>query len=351
MQDTQIHNTEQNFTSWKIGFVVIMSFVLVSWVKQDALSQYWQQSYQNVKAWDFLANHMPNWQQGNAIANYFNSEKMFDNIAHFNTDVNHYANQIAYHDFLKEQERLEKQRLAHIQAQKIKRQQQLLEAQQQAHAKKQLEKMVYLGNDQKVFFVGDSLMQGVAPWVMRELQNDYQIKSIDLSKQSTGLSYSKFFDWPANIEKTLANNPDIGVMVVFLGPNDAWDVPDPDNRAKVVKFGTPRWQEVYTGHIQRILTTTAKNNVQVLWVTPPNMKKPKLNDGMAELSRIIHEAIRPEQGVVIDSKGILSPNGNFADSMKLNGKIVKVRTADGIHFTPDGQKLVAKQVLSHFKIS
>ena len=47
-------------------------------------------------------------------------------------------------------------------------------------------------------------------------------------------------------------------MVVFLGPNDAWDVPDPDNRAKVVKFGTPRWQEVYTGHIQRILTTTAK---------------------------------------------------------------------------------------------
>src|SRR5699024_523915 len=47
----------------------------------------------------------------------------------------------------------------------------------------------------KLFFVGDSLMQGVAPRVKQSLYKSENIDGIDLSKQSTGLAYPKFYNW------------------------------------------------------------------------------------------------------------------------------------------------------------
>ena len=79
---------------------------------------------------------------------------------------------------------------------------------------------IVLGQGDKVFFAGDSMMQGVAPFVERSLKKQYGIQSVNLSKQSTGLSYPKFFDWPNTIEQTLKQQTDIRLLVVFLGPND-----------------------------------------------------------------------------------------------------------------------------------
>lgn len=323
-------------TGWKIGFVLVTSFILISWLKQESLRQYWEQSYQSTKVWDFVATYFPNLLEKAESENHV----VFDKIAHFNKDVNGYANQLIGENMAPTPKPVSTKTPATANTTNL----------QQANAQAKTATHIDIGRQDKVFFVGDSLMQGVAPWVMRTLQNDYQIKSLDLSKQSTGLSYSKFFDWPANIEKTLQENQEITAMVVFLGPNDPWDIPDPDNKSQAVKFSTPRWQEIYTSRIQRILTTAQKHNVQVLWVTPPVMKKSALNSGMKELGRIMHAGIRSEQAIVIDSNKVLSKDGNYADSMQLDGKIIKIRTADGVHFTAEGQKLVAKQVLSYFKI-
>lgn len=53
----------------------------------------------------------------------------------------------------------------------------------------------------KVFFAGDSLMQGVAPFVQKSLKQQYGIESANLSKQSTGLSYPSFFDCRKRLKK------------------------------------------------------------------------------------------------------------------------------------------------------
>jgi len=55
-------------------------------------------------------------------------------------------------------------------------------------------------------------MQGVAPHVQKHLQQGYQIKSVNLSKQSTGLSYPGFFDWPKTIQETLASGRNIKIL-------------------------------------------------------------------------------------------------------------------------------------------
>ncbi len=67
-------------------------------------------------------------------------------------------------------------------------------------------------------------MQGAAPFVQKSLKQQYGIESANLSKQSTGLSYPSFFDWPKTIEETLKKHPEISVLAVFLA-NDPWDFP------------------------------------------------------------------------------------------------------------------------------
>ena len=55
----------------------------------------------------------------------------------------------------------------------------------------------------------------MAPHVARALQNVH-VKSIDLSRQSTGLTYHGYYDWPAVIKKALEKDR-ISVLVVFWG--------------------------------------------------------------------------------------------------------------------------------------
>lgn len=335
---------KDNLATWQVGLVLLLSILIVSWVKQVKLSEYWQQTYQETFVWEQLLQ-LPHWQTGQQIEPYIHADYAFDWLTQTNQQGNQQLNQTFYADVL-----LQRQQHAEKHA---KQYAQMLEAQQRAKEPPIITQINLLPN-KKVFFAGDSLMQGVAPWVMRELQSQYQIGSIDLSKQSTGLSYSSFFDWPATIEKTLQNNPDIGVLVIFLGANDPWAVPDPDKRGgKYIEFATPRWQELYSQKINRILTSAKENNVQVLWVTPPTMKRVKLNEQMKVLTDIYHQTIPKTQALVIDSNDVLiaSPASyNYSDSVTVEDKIIKVRSADGIHFTTDGQKLIAKNILSYMQI-
>ena len=201
---------------------------------------------------------------------------------------------------------------------------------------------VVLKKGNKVFFAGDSLMQGVAPFVQKHLKQEYGVQSVNLSKQSTGLSYPNFFDWPKTIEQTLQKEPDIRVLVVFLGPNDPWDFP---MGKKYLKFASPEWEAEYLNRVRRILDAASTHDVQVIWLGIPYMKKTKLNEQMRYLDKILSGTVSP-QAIWLPTDKLLS-NGaeEYADSVKVNGKIIRYRSKDGIHFSAEGQKLLAEKIM------
>ncbi|MGC6031709.1 hypothetical protein VU661_25045, partial [Enterobacter kobei] len=83
-----------------------------------------------------------------------------------------------------------------------------------------------LGSSEKVLLIGDSMMEGVAPRVLKIIREKHQVTGINLSRRSTGLAYPGFYNWPAKTAETLRQTPSIGLLVVFLGPNDPWDMPE-----------------------------------------------------------------------------------------------------------------------------
>jgi len=186
------------------------------------------------------------------------------------------------------------------------------------------------------------MMQGVAPFVERSLKKQYGIQSVNLSKQSTGLSYPKFFDWPNTIEQTLKQQTDIRLLVVFLGPNDPWDFP---KGKKYLKFASPEWSEEYLSRVNRILTAAEQHHVQVIWMGIPYMKQAKLNKQMRYLDKLLADEISPKALWIPTDKLLSNGSDTYADSVNINGKIIRYRSKDGIHFSAEGQKLLADKIM------
>ncbi|QXH47493.1 DUF459 domain-containing protein [Pseudomonas xanthosomatis] len=204
-----------------------------------------------------------------------------------------------------------------------------------------------LASGDEVFLVGDSLMQGVAPHLANSLRKRYQIRTVNLSKQSTGLAYPGFFNWPKTVADTLQHEPNIRLMVVFLGPNDPWDMPQGKGKP-FLRFKSPDWELAYRARIDSILEQARAHNVQVLWVGPPNMEKTRLSAAMNYLSGLYQEQTALYGQHFVSANPILGyADDAFSYTMQTpEGKRVKVRVDDGIHFTITGQKLIAEQVMS-----
>lgn len=209
---------------------------------------------------------------------------------------------------------------------------------------------IFIQEGDKLFFVGDSLMQGVAPHIKRFLYKKYKIEGLDLSKQSTGLSYPSAFDWPKMVEKTLDNDPTIKVMVIFLGPNDPWNF-RVKGRKNYIKFKTIEWEKIYRSRIARILMAAEKHQVQVIWLGAPCMKKVKLHRDMLYLNTLYQSETAKYGAHYIPTSELLGCSDekyrNFLTTSRGN---IKVRIGDGIHFSRSGQRIVAERIISELVI-
>lgn len=199
---------------------------------------------------------------------------------------------------------------------------------------------------EKVLFVGDSLMQSLAPHLRRRLKSDYDIDSLNVSKPSTGLAYAGFFDWPAKVEELLAAHPDVAVMVVFFGANDAQAFIDPDDaRKKPLAFRSERWAEVYRQRIVRILDAADAAGVEVVWLGLPRMRATSYQEKMAYINGLFDENVAG-RALWLPIAALLGDE-TYQDSATVGGKTVRLRRKDGIHLSREGDALVADYLWSH----
>ncbi|MCW7763918.1 SGNH/GDSL hydrolase family protein [Photorhabdus luminescens] len=201
----------------------------------------------------------------------------------------------------------------------------------------------------KVLFAGDSMMQGIAPHLKRRLYQDYGISSINLSKQSTGLAYPSFFNWPETINKTLEANHDIKLVIIFLGPNDPWDMP-PKHGNIYLKFANPDWENLYRQRIDTILTEARNHGADIIWVGPPNMRQKKLSTSMEYLSSLYQSEVTKAGEIYVSVNDIFKYHANdYSDYIGDNSNKIKLRSGDGIHFSLKGQQTISDNIFSLIK--
>ncbi|HDZ5094947.1 TPA: DUF459 domain-containing protein [Campylobacter jejuni] len=204
-----------------------------------------------------------------------------------------------------------------------------------------------LQNGDEFLFIGDSLMQGVAIALNKDLRN-LNLKVTDLSKQNTGLSYKSYFDWSKAINEAFVKNSNIKYLVVLLGTNDPWDIKKGGNYHH---FCSPSWIDIYTNRVDEIIKIAKKHKVKVLWFEIPPVKKEDLNKKIQVLNKIYRNEILKNKEIFINTKLFFSVNDEYSAYIKNgNNKSIKVRTDDGVHFTPNGAREMSKLLLEHIKL-
>lgn len=337
-----LSQTDDHRQNYIFVVVTLLTFAILSiWIMQNSVNAYFQQTYHKESPLAVF-DQFPLWTLGGKIGNtlYAEQGKQKILIGHFNdhiiTKYNlDYAYTPEYRQYLAKLERDEKIRLA---------------KEAKAKADQALLDQFTLSKTDQVFFAGDSLMQGVAPHVQKYLQENFEIKTVNLSKQSTGLSYPSFFDWPKTIRDTISANKNIKVLVVFLGPNDPWDMPNPHG-GLYLKFKSAEWEQLYRSRIADIIQTAKQHHISVMWLSPPNMKKDSLNEQMVYLNQVIHDEVKKQKAFFIDTRPLMGGRNNqYSEYLLKDGSKIKLRSADGIHFSGDGQKLIAQVISSHLKV-
>ncbi|GAB1440475.1 DUF459 domain-containing protein [Providencia sp.] len=370
--------SEFKHTLLKIGqvlFIVLVAGLLLIWLNQSSLERFWQQKYHQDTPWAKIAGN-PIWDYGgylydgaleagsvfayHASGQKAQEDKQATELASANEGKKlsfpnefkvglHFMNgyiypaeslSVTFPELLKRPQAREKSKSVNFGGFTLQKNRPIVE-----------KHIANIEKGQQVLFAGDSMMQGVAPHVKNMLLKKYKIDSINLSKQSTGLAYPRFFNWPETIAKALNDNPNIKVLVVFLGPNDPWDMP-PQTGYKYVKFKSEDWEKVYRERISDIISTARQHNVDVIWVGPPNMRKNTLSDGMKFLRNLYQSEVESNGEIYFSVNDVFKYKGDtYSDYIGDESSTIKLRSGDGIHFSGKGQQLIAEKVFSliHFE--
>ena len=137
---------------------------------------------------------------------------------------------------------------------------------------------------------------------------------------------------------------------MFLGPNDPWDFPDPEEpRGKFLRFRSAAWEKVYRERISRILTAAEQHQARVIWLGLPYMRQPQFDQQMSYLDEVMRSETAG-RALFLPTRDLLSSIGAYSDDMPLGGRAVTVRARDGVHFSPRGQRILAQAIQQQIHI-
>ncbi|MDO8232933.1 SGNH family hydrolase [Citrobacter werkmanii] len=337
----------------KVSIAILVSALGVVWINQQPFNEYWMLHFHRETPWEDTDAHW--WSYGATVGNALNSSE--DNFLKVLSGEKDEPAPTAPPVMVKS---------ADCSTLSLPRRSQMVTANNEpSGAQRQLPaagnspelisvlgpmktspEKVLLPAGKKVLMIGDSMMEGVAPQIISLLKKEHQIGGVNLSKRSTGLAYPSFFNWPKTTENTLVREPDIGLLIVFLGPNDPWDMPSERNR-HFLKFKSAEWESEYRQRIERILTSAQQRNIPVIWALPPVMRKSKLNAGVSYLDTLYASEVSSSGGMTVDVNTLFGYKDNhYSPNAVINGKKLRVRADDGIHYSPEGQRLIARAILT-----
>ncbi|MEM7441431.1 MAG: DUF459 domain-containing protein [Pseudomonadota bacterium] len=202
-------------------------------------------------------------------------------------------------------------------------------------------------NPAKILVIGDSLGDGVG-YFLRERVKKGGINAtvINTARNSTGLTRTDFYNWPANFTALAARHvPDI--VVIHVGANDMQGIVRPGQR---VPFRTPEWDVAYREEIRKILKIAADNKAMLYWLGPGPDRNPNLNRHLAHVNPLFKAEAEASNAVYMPiSKFAAQPTGGYLRTITIDGKSVTIRSGDGSHFTGIGYTLIADKLLAEMQ--
>lgn len=192
----------------------------------------------------------------------------------------------------------------------------------------------------RIYFGGDSLsgMPGMWLGILRQKDGLAKVKADYV--ESSRLTYGEPVDWPSRVKQQMSSGRyDIGVFMI--GANDS-GMPMIAG-GKSVMYPKKAWLDEYERRAKQIATIMLRAGAErVYWVGMPIMPSSSESKKMRDLNEIFKEVAAS------------SPNIEYVDSYDLlatkSGELkASLRSGDGVHYTDEGARTVAKALWDAIK--
>ncbi|HTL87142.1 MAG TPA: DUF459 domain-containing protein [Acidimicrobiia bacterium] len=199
-------------------------------------------------------------------------------------------------------------------------------------------------NPLRLWVGGDSLAGSFGPALGDMVGATGIVKTRIDYKVSSGLWSNDIRDWSTRAtEEMAADDPEL--IVFMIGTNDTPVV----NKVDANNDGTPDWEVSYRAKVDHMMDTfVGANHRMVLWLGAPTLGTNQ-NSAAIELDRVMQEEASkrgPDVAYVDTYKLFEDENGEYSSRiLDENGKQIYARISDGVHFSEDGAKYLARAVL------
>ncbi len=193
------------------------------------------------------------------------------------------------------------------------------------------------------FFVavlGDSLGQMLGQGLGEALADRPDVAILRRAKENSGLVRDDYFDWVQAVRELLSGKDRIDFAVVMIGSNDRQALRTADASYEP---RSEKWQEAYIARIEAIANAFRERKIPLVWVGLPVLK----SEALAKDALAFNEVYRAHAGkagaIYLDIwEAFADEAGAYrASGPDIDGQIVKLRAADGIHFTKAGARKLA----------
>jgi hypothetical protein len=199
-----------------------------------------------------------------------------------------------------------------------------------------------------VLVVGDSLSISLGEQLEHALAG---APGVDFSRdglRSTGLTRPDLLDWPARLrELTAKAAPDLAV--IMIGANDVMPLTAPDGSRAY--FDQPAWADAYAAKARELVDICRQANpsVAVTWVGAPPMGDATLSAGIKRINAVLAGMCAEAGCRFVDTQAAFADSeGRYTRHAKdaATADTLAIRTADGVHLTEAGSRLLAGVVLA-----
>jgi hypothetical protein len=187
---------------------------------------------------------------------------------------------------------------------------------------------------------GDSTSYFMSVWLLGHLveRGATQTQPVAEYHQSSGLSNPWFFDWYAYFASEMAvRQPNL--VVFMIGANDAAAAVDLTH---------------YRQLVAQAMDQLRAPGRRVIWVGQPAMGRADLAPRMQPINDVFRSeaALRPWVTFVDVYPLSVDSSGNYVQFWPNEfGHLVQARADDGVHFTSEGGRLLALEVLRHIEVA
>jgi hypothetical protein len=200
----------------------------------------------------------------------------------------------------------------------------------------------------QVAVIGDTLGQQLADGLEEAYADRPDIRILHRGKESSGLVRDDFFDWPKALRELLASGEKIDLGVIMIGSNDRQALHD---GAQSYDALSAPWRQRYEARVDAIRAAFREKKIPLVWVGLPVTKNEHFSADMAKLNDIYRDHAAKDGAPFIDIWEAFGDERNQYQAFgpDINGRIVKLRAGDGVHFTDVGARKVAHFVEGEVK--